>query len=170
MLKPKLVLAILSVTLLIALWIAIRPYQNVQIYKKALDQVLEVDDTYGGSLKPRKVLLSSKLLTLENLLTENGNSGQLSQVEMEFLVKHLSQKGVLVKVVESPQESAYTSDGELVGGGVLLILSPIEQNAWGASITASIYKASLASGGTTYFFHKWVTGWRLYRHKLAWIS
>lgn len=132
------------------------------IYSAVIRQLYGPDDTFGGTLHPPVVYLVGR--------TDDGVGDPDSErAEPEILAESLRSEIVLT-LADLPAEFIWVdhrqdvaldpSNGEVVGGGVILTLGNIHRQEGGAvRVSGSVYIANLAAGGQTYIVERVDGAW-----------
>ena len=141
--------------------------KDSEIYVTAFSNLIEKDDTYSGSLNPKKVYVSTNIYPE---IFSSQTSGIIPKEAVEALKTYCNANSIELIFYDKKTPLQYNNLGELKGGGVRVTFGGSSKTLLISRIDASIYIANMASGGTTYTLYRWFGGWRLWSSEMAWIS
>jgi hypothetical protein len=134
---------------------------QVDIYSAVVRQIVETDDTFGGTLeKPIVYILNQTDDAAGDPALATTDSETLSPEVQEGISATLSDLSSTIIWIDSRDELELDENGSIVDGGVLITLGNIHRQESGeAHVAGSIYVANLAAGGQTYILERQGDGW-----------
>ena len=129
---------------------------TIAIYEAVIRQVFLVDDTGGGMIeKPTVYIVRATDDSMSDPSMEQTASVILSDTIQKAITNELADLPTKVVWVDSFDQVELNSDSTVRGGGVIFTLGNIKvENSDKVLVSASIYFASLGSGGKTYIVEK----------------
>lgn len=136
---------------------------RVAIYAGVIRQVVLKDDTAGGNFpKPAVYVLRVTDSSVGDPQLRRTGSSTLSVVTQEAVARELSDLPARIEWIDRRESVPLAPDSTVEGGGVIITLGEIElkddTHVW---VPASVYLASLASGGRTYEVAKSGGAWKV---------
>jgi hypothetical protein len=134
------------------------------IYAAVIRQLYEVDDTFGGTLRPPIVYVVSRT-------DDSVGDPELGRADPEVLAESL-QIEIVASLDDLPAEFIWVAQrqdvpldpdtGRVSGDGVIITLGNIHPQKDGSvQISGSIYIANLAAGGQTYLVEQVDSLWEV---------
>lgn len=125
---------------------------EVAIYSAVIRQVVETDDTFGGTMeKPVVYILTQTDDSAGDPSLGTSEPESIDLDKQEAITATLSDLPSTITWIDSRDELELEDNGSITGGGVLITLGNIHaQDDGTVQVGGSIYVGSLAAGGKTY--------------------
>jgi hypothetical protein len=136
---------------------------QADIYAAVVRQIVETDDTFGGTLeKPIVYILSQTDDAAGDPALATPESEMLTPEVQEEITAALSDLPSTIIWIDSRDMLQFDENGRIADGGVLITLGNIHRQESGeAHVAGSIYVASLAAGGKTYILENQNGTWAI---------
>jgi len=143
------------------------------IYTAVIRQILDTDDTFGGTLeKPVVYILTRTDDAAGDPTVGSSESETIDDDVREGITAALSDVPSTITWIDSRDDLEFEDNGSITGGGVLITLGNIHPQDDGTQyVGGSIYVGSLAAGGNTYILENQGGTWTITgKTGMGWVS
>ena len=143
------------------------------IYTAVIRQILDTDDTFGGTLeKPVVYILTRTDDAAGDPTVGSSESETIDDDVREGITAALSDAPSTITWIDSRDQLELEDNGSITGGGVLITLGNIHPQEDGTQyVGGSIYVGSLAAGGNTYILENQGGTWTITgKTGMGWVS